>query len=116
MLPIIKPTVPQLYTIELKSPPEINKLITTAYGASIDPLLYQLIAVKTASAYTLPTNLQSLGQIDMAALKVKKNRFYYRGRLFILNSENLQQQLIQMAHDFRLSGHLGKGGTYKLLS
>ena len=47
----------------------------------------------------LPTNLQSLGQIDMAALEIKKNRLYYRGRLFIPNLENLQWQLIQMAHD-----------------
>ena len=37
---IIKPTVSQLYIIELKSPPEINKLITTVYNISIDLLLY----------------------------------------------------------------------------
>ena len=61
ILLIIKPTVSQLYITELESPPEINKLITTVYNTSIDPLLYQLIAVKTASTYTLPTNLQSLG-------------------------------------------------------
>jgi len=42
----------------------------------------------------LPTNLRSLGQIDIAALKVKENRLYYRGRLFIPNLENLQRQLI----------------------
>jgi hypothetical protein len=52
----------------------------------------------------------------MAALKVKENRLYYRGRLFIPNLKNLQQQLIQIAHNFRLSGYLGKGGTYKLLN
>jgi hypothetical protein len=57
MLFIIKPTVPQLYITELKLPPEINKLITTVYSASVDPLLHQLIAIKTAGAYTLPTNL-----------------------------------------------------------
>jgi len=39
----------------------------------------------------MPTNLQSLGQIDIAALEVKENRLYYRGRLFIPNSENLQR-------------------------
>ena len=61
ILPMIKPTVSQLYIIELESPPEINKLITTVYNTSIDPLLYQLIATKTTSTYTLPTNLQSLG-------------------------------------------------------
>ena len=42
----------------------------------------------------LSTNLQSLGQIDMAALEVKENRLYYKSRLFIPNLENLQQQLI----------------------
>jgi hypothetical protein len=57
MLSTTKLTVPQLYIIELESPPEINKLITIAYNASIDPLLYQFIAIKTASAYTLPINL-----------------------------------------------------------
>jgi hypothetical protein len=57
MLPITKLTVPQLYTIELKSPLEINEFITIVYDASINPLLYQLIAVKTASAYMLPINL-----------------------------------------------------------
>ena len=57
ILPIIKPTVSQLYIIELESPPEIDELITTVYNTSIDPLLYQLIAVKTASAYILFTNL-----------------------------------------------------------
>jgi hypothetical protein len=57
MLPITKPTVLQLCITELESPPEINKLITTAYSAFVDLLLHQLIAVKTASAYTLPTNL-----------------------------------------------------------
>ena len=61
ILPITKPTVSQLYTIELESPPKIDELITTAYNTSIDLLLYQLIATKTASTYTLPTNLQSLG-------------------------------------------------------
>ena len=61
ILPIIEPIVSQLYIIELKSPTEINKLITTVYNTSIDLLLYQLIATKTASTYTLPTNLQSLG-------------------------------------------------------
>ena len=61
ILPIIEPTVSQFYIIELKSPPEINELITIVYNTFIDPLLYQLIAVKTASACTLPTNLQSLG-------------------------------------------------------
>ena len=57
MLPIIKLTVPQFYTTELESPPEINKLITTVYNTSINPLLHQLIAVKTTSTYTLLTNL-----------------------------------------------------------
>jgi len=32
-----------------------------AYNTSINPLLHQLIAVKTAGTYTLPTNLRSLG-------------------------------------------------------
>ena len=40
MLFIIKPTVSQLYIIELELPPEINKLITTVYNTSVDPLLY----------------------------------------------------------------------------
>ena len=40
MLPIMELTVPQLYTIELESPPKINKLITTAYNTSVDLLLY----------------------------------------------------------------------------
>ena len=57
MLPIIELIVPQFYTIELKLPPKINKLITTVYNTSVDLLLYQLIAAKTASAYMLPTNL-----------------------------------------------------------
>ena len=61
ILPIIEPTVSQLYITELESPPEINELITIVYNTSIDPLLYQLIAAKTASTYILPTNLQSLG-------------------------------------------------------
>ena len=90
ILPMIKPTVSQLYITELESPPKINKLIITVYNTSIDPLLYQLIAVKTASTYMLPTNLQSLGQINIAALEVKENRFYYRSCLFIPNLENLQ--------------------------
>ena len=94
MLPITKPTVPQLCTIKLELPPKINKLITTAYNTSVDPLLHQLIAAKTAGARTLPTNLRSLGQIDMAAVEVKENRLYYRSRLFIPNLENLQRQLI----------------------
>ena len=33
-------TAPQLYTIELELPPEINELITVVYNTSIDPLLY----------------------------------------------------------------------------
>ena len=52
-----EPTVFQLYIIELESPPEINKLITIVYNTSVNLLLYQLIAVKTAGAYILPTNL-----------------------------------------------------------
>ena len=89
ILPIIELTVPQLYIIELKLLSEINKLITTVYNTSIDPLLHQLIAAKTVSTCILPTNLQSLSQIDIAALKIKENKFYYRGCLFILNLEDL---------------------------
>ena len=91
ILPITKPTVSQLYTTELESPLEIDELITIVYNTFVDPLLYQLITAKTASTYTLPTNLQSLGQINMAALEVKENKLYYKGRLFIPNLENLQQ-------------------------
>jgi hypothetical protein len=57
MLPIIKLTVPQLYTIELKLPSEINEFITMVYNASVDLLLYQLITVKTVNTYILPINL-----------------------------------------------------------
>ena len=57
ILPIIKPTVSQLYITELKSPSEIDKLITIVYNTSIDPLLYQLIAIKTVSTYILLINL-----------------------------------------------------------
>ena len=57
ILPIIKSTVSQLYITELESPPKIDKLITTVYNTSVDLLLYQLIAVKTVGACTLPTNL-----------------------------------------------------------
>ena len=116
MLPITELTTSQLYITELKSPPEINKLITTAYNTSVDPLLHQLIAAKTTGTCILPTNLWSLGQIDITALEIKENKLYYRGRLFIPNLENLQQQLIQMAYNLQLSGHLGKGGIYELFS
>ena len=57
ILSIIKPIVSQLYITELELPPEINKLITTVYNTSIDPLLHQLIAVKTAGACMLLINL-----------------------------------------------------------
>ena len=40
MLPMIEPIVSQLYIIELKLLPEIDKLITTVYNTSVDPLLY----------------------------------------------------------------------------
>ena len=40
ILPTIKPTVSQLYIIELELPPKINKLIIIVYNTSIDPLLY----------------------------------------------------------------------------
>ena len=57
ILPITKLTVSQLYITELESPPKINKLITIVYNTSIDPLLHQLITVKTASTYILFINL-----------------------------------------------------------
>ncbi len=116
MLPTIELSIPQLYAIDLKPPPEINKLITAVYDTSIDPLLYQLITAKTASVCKLPTSLQNLGQINIAALKVKENRLYYRGRLFVPNSKDLQRQLIQMAYNLQLSGYLSRRGTYKLFS
>ena len=50
-------TVSQLYIIELESPPEINKLITTVYDTFVDLLLHQLIAVKTTGACMLFINL-----------------------------------------------------------
>ena len=40
MLPIIEPTVSQLYIIELESPPEIDEFITIVYNTSVDLLLY----------------------------------------------------------------------------
>ena len=40
ILPIIEPTVSQLYTTELESPSEIDELITTVYDTSVDLLLY----------------------------------------------------------------------------
>ena len=94
MLPIIEPFIPQLHAIDLEPPPKINKLIATIYNISIDLLLHQLIAVKTASVCKLPTSLQNLGQINIAALKVRENKLYYRGRLFVPNLKNLQRQLI----------------------
>ena len=57
MLFMIKSTVFQFYITELESPPEINELITTVYDTSVDLLLHQLIAVKTAGACMLFTNL-----------------------------------------------------------
>jgi hypothetical protein len=57
ILPMIKLIVSQLYIIELKLPPKINKLITMAYNTFVDLLLHQLIAVKTASTCMLLTNL-----------------------------------------------------------
>ena len=57
ILPTTELTIPQLYTTELESPPEINEFITAAYNTFINPLLYQLIAIKTTSTHTLPTNL-----------------------------------------------------------
>jgi len=75
--------------MDLKPPPKINKLITAAYNISINPLLHQLIAAKTASARKPPTSLQNLGQIDIVALEVKENRLYYKGYLFVPNLEDL---------------------------
>ena len=40
ILPIIKPTVSQLYITELESPPEIDELITIVYNTFIDLLLH----------------------------------------------------------------------------
>ena len=80
--------------MELKLLSKINNFITIVYNTSINPLLYQLITAKTASTYILFINLQSLGQIDIAALKIKENRLYYKSHLFIPNLKNLQQQLI----------------------
>ena len=40
MLPIIEPTVSQLYIIELESPLKIDKLSTIVYNTSVDLLLY----------------------------------------------------------------------------
>ena len=57
ILPTTELIVSQLYITELESPPEIDELITIVYNTSVDLLLHQLIAVKTASACTLPTNL-----------------------------------------------------------
>ena len=57
ILSIIELTVPQLYTIELELPSKIDELITMAYNTSVNPLLHQLITIKTASARTLLTNL-----------------------------------------------------------
>ena len=56
ILPTTELTVSQLYTTELESPPKINELITMVYNTSVDPLLYQLIATKTANAHMLPIN------------------------------------------------------------
>ena len=89
MLPTIKLSTPQLYAIDLEPPPEINKFITAVYNTSINPLLHQLITAKTAGVYKLPTSLWNLGQINIAALKIKENRLYYRGCLFVPNLEDL---------------------------
>ena len=89
MLPTTELSAPQLHATDLEPPPEINKLIAAAYDTSIDPLLHQLITAKTASIYKLPTSLQNLGQINIAALKVRENRLYYRGYLFIPNLKDL---------------------------
>jgi hypothetical protein len=40
ILPIIELTVSQLCIIELKSPPEIDELITIVYNTSVNLLLY----------------------------------------------------------------------------
>jgi len=75
--------------MDLKPLPKINKLIAAVYNISINPSLHQLITAKTASVRKLPTSLQNLGQINIAALEVKENRLYYKGRLFIPSLEDL---------------------------
>jgi len=75
--------------MDLKPPPKINKLIAAVYNISINPLLHQFIAAKTASARKPPTSLRNLGQINIVALKVKENRLYYRGYLFVPNLKDL---------------------------
>ena len=70
MLPIIEPTVSQLYIIELESPPEIDELIIIVYNTSVDPLLYQFIAVKTASVYMLPTIEPTVSQLYIIELEL----------------------------------------------
>jgi len=43
--------------MDLKPPPKINKLIAAVYNISINPLLYQLITIKTAGICKLPISL-----------------------------------------------------------
>ena len=40
ILPIIELTIPWFYTIELRLPPKIDKLITMVYNISVNLLLY----------------------------------------------------------------------------
>jgi len=57
MLPMIELSAPQLYATDLEPPSEIDKLIAAVYNVSINPLLHQLITVKTAGVCKPLTSL-----------------------------------------------------------
>lgn len=48
--------------------------------------------------------------------ELKDDRLYYRGRMYIPDSENLRLHLITKAHSYPSGGHGGKSCNFELLS
>ena len=55
-------------------------------------------------------------QISLAECKEQNNSLYFQDRKYILNSDCLCLQIIQLAHDSIVREHLGRLKTYELIS
>jgi hypothetical protein len=98
---------------EAKAPEEpLENLITEAYAN--DELVQAMIKAVNKGLPQLPAPIRSQGvKLSMADLTVRDNQLWVNKRLYIPESNRLQQRIIETYHQPTTAGHPGWKGTYR---
>jgi hypothetical protein len=86
---------------------ELQELITKAYKED-------LLAVEMVKA--LREGLRRVKRFPLIEYELKKNKIYYRDRLFIPENDKLRLRIFQIIYDSTVGGHPGRTKLIELIA